>query len=98
MMKQYKLWLLGAVFVLLGTFSVQAQDQTPTGFDPLECMNLDLQHVESDFVPAAECNYYRHFFTLENHTSEEGLSTLSIAAGFNRFILYRYSTIFGEKI
>ena len=97
MMKQYKLWLLGAVFVLLGTFSVQAQDQTPTGFDPLECMNLDLQHVESDFVPAAECNYYRHFFTLENHTSEEGLSTLSIAAGFNRFILYRYSTIFGEK-
>ena len=87
MMTNYKSWLLTAIFVLFGMLGAQAQDL---------CMNLVLQHVESDYVPADECNYYRHFFTLENLTSEQGMNIYSLQAGDDHFILYRYPTQYDE--
>lgn len=82
-------WLLAALFMLLGVFSAQAQEE------PMECLSLDIQHVESDFVPAEQCNYYRNFFTLDNISGEGTINVWRIAAGDDHFILYRYPTIDG---
>ena len=91
MMNNYKSWLFAALFVLFGLFGAQAQDYI--------VLNLSVQHAESDYVPADETNYYRHFLTLENVIEgESGVNTLSIAAGDDHFILYRYAANIEDAI
>ena len=88
MITNYKSWLLTTFFVLFGLLGAQAQDFY---------MELALQHVESDFVPADECNYYRHFFILENESGEGALNILSILNGADHFVLYRNSVNYDEE-
>ena len=88
MMQNYKSWLFAALFMLFGMLGAQAQDFY---------MVLALQHVESDFVPADECNYYRHFFTLENESGEGALNIYSIQNGADHFVLYRNSVYYAEE-
>ena len=93
MMNYYKSWLIAALFVLCGVFSAQAQEE------PF-CMKLDLQHIESDFVPAAESNYYRHFITISNVDPMFMSLTLTpdqIDDGYDSFILYRFPLIDGAE-
>ena len=92
MITKHRFWLLAALFVLMGTVSAQAQDPSGENLEPIEVFTLNVQHVESDFVPVDECNYYRHFLTLENLTSEGGLNIYTLETGFDHFILYRYPT------
>lgn len=96
MITKCKPWLFVALFVFMGIVGSRAQGQTRVHYDPTVMMNLELQHVESDFVPSEECNYYRHFFTLENETGEGGLSVLTIMSGDDHFTLYRYPVIDGS--
>ena len=59
-------------------------------------IHLDLQHVESDYVPAEESDYYRHFLTLDNVEPNYLRSPLNLdflAEGNNTFILYRYPVL-----
>jgi hypothetical protein len=63
-------------------------------------MKLDLQHIESDFVPAAESNYYRHFITISNVDPMFMSLTLTpdqIDDGYDSFILYRFPLIDGAE-
>ena len=86
MMTNYKSWLFAALFVFFGAFSSQAQM-----YDWF--IYLDLQHVESDYVPAEESDYYRHFLTLDNVEPNYMRSPLNLdflAEGNNTFILCRY--------
>lgn len=90
-----KFWLFVALFMLMGMVRARAQGPTGVTVPTYHYMNLELQHVESDFVPSEECNYYRHFLTLENETGEMSVNVLTIQGGDNQFILYRYPAIDG---
>ena len=81
MITHYKSWLLTTFFVLLGVLGAQAQ------YEPLD---LVLDHNESDYVPAAEANFYRNFFTINNLPGEGGLTTERIADGEDTFMFYRF--------
>ena len=81
MVTKHKSWLLTAFFVLFGVLGVQAQN---------EILELVLDHNESDYVPAADANYYRNFFTINNLSGEVGLTAERIADGEDTFMFYRY--------
>ena len=53
-------------------------------------LSLDLDHFESDFVPAEELNYYRNFLKLENDDMLNALTVARVEAGENDFMLYRF--------
>ena len=89
MITRHKSWLLTAFFVLLGVLGAQAQEFY---------MTLALQHVESDYVPADECNYYRHFLTLENESGEGALNVLGIQSGDDHFVLYRNAVDYWDGV
>lgn len=89
MKNYYKSWLFAALFVFFGSFSTHAQM-----YDWF--MYLELQHVESDYVPAEESDYYRHFLTLDNVEPNYLRSPLNLdflAEGNNTFVLYRYPVL-----
>ena len=53
-------------------------------------LSLDLDHFESDYVPAEELNYYRNFFKLGNDDLLNALTVARVEAGENDFMLYRF--------
>ena len=53
-------------------------------------LNLALDHYESDYVKADECNYYRNYLQLENEDMLNALTVQRVQAGENSFTLYRY--------
>ena len=81
MITHYKSWLLTTFFVLFGVFAAQAQN---------EILELVLDHNESDYVPAADANFYRNFFTINNLSGEAGLTPERVADGEDTFMFYRY--------
>ena len=88
MITKQESWLFAALFVLLGVFSTQAQDDV--------CMKLEVQHYESDYVPAVESDYFRNFITIKNVDPDFLSLTLTpdqISDGYNSFILYRYPAL-----
>ena len=93
MITRQKSWLLAALFVLSGIFGAKAQM-----YDWF--MYLDLQHIESDFVPAAESNYYRHFLTIDNVDPaymNRSLTPDLIFQGYDHFVLYRFPLLDGAE-
>lgn len=55
-------------------------------------LSLELNHFESDFMPAEEMNYYRNFLSLKNEDMLNALTTERVQAGENEFTLYRFDT------
>ena len=88
MITKHKSWLLTAFLVLFGVLGVQAQEFY---------MTLALDHAESDFVPADECNYHRNFLALENESGEGALNILGIQSGDDIFVLYRIAVDYWDN-
>lgn len=55
-----------------------------------EAMTLYLNHYESDYKADVERNYYRNLFNVKNENIVYGITPAMIAAGHNKFDIYRY--------
>lgn len=55
-----------------------------------EAMALYLNHYESDYKADVERNYYRNLFNVKNENIVYGITPAMIAAGHNKFDIYRY--------
>lgn len=51
---------------------------------------MTLNHIESDYVPSQELNYYRNFMTIENEDAINALTRARVEQGENSFTLYRF--------
>ena len=60
------------------------------GMSANEAMSLYLNHYESDYKADVERNYYRNLFNVKNENIVYGITPAMIAAGHNKFDIYRY--------